>query len=561
MAYLNQKLWKSAYLIEFEKGSILQEAFTFSVPPQSEDFSFPQRVNETKTFGGSVFEDYGNDTVKISLSGTTVNQELKIIYRSSKGKKYLSGQDEIFELRDILREYGDFKNLENKYVYLYALDSGKKNKGGKNQKAWRIWVNDFQIKRNKDMPFTYYYTLNATGVPLDLQYDDKSLLGKFKEKFKDAIDGYNTFLEKLDEGSDWLSEKLGYIDEFTDVLSYLNTQVEALSNALNNYTSLLDGVVDSIDNLKTQTVTLEGTVYNTFKQIRPTNLASELWNCCKNVADSFSDMKEWWIGYSESDSWNKALSNYPEEENTLTDDVNKLISSWETFLFPFIDSAKLNTGTNAVQPIVVPGSNGTDDEIILSNSYKEYSFKEGDTWYTISNDFYGTADYAELLQLYNEEIQLSDLKAGDTVYIPSLNSDNAENLGNKVYCGVGEKDIYGKDIAINNDGDFEIKNNDFVLVKGNENLNQAIQNRLSTSINRRVRNVVYGIRNETGNPGVDASAIASYITSSIERTILADPRIENIESLEWESSDGSTINVNIVYKTITGNVNSYSVNI
>ena len=66
--YLNANYWKKAYLLEFYKDNVLQDAFTFSVPPENEEFSFPQRKSETKTFGGGVVADYGNDFVQINLS-------------------------------------------------------------------------------------------------------------------------------------------------------------------------------------------------------------------------------------------------------------------------------------------------------------------------------------------------------------------------------------------------------------------------------------------------------------------------------------------------------------
>ena len=44
--------WRKAYMLEFLEGDDLRECFTFSVPPESEELQFPQRVTETKTFGG-----------------------------------------------------------------------------------------------------------------------------------------------------------------------------------------------------------------------------------------------------------------------------------------------------------------------------------------------------------------------------------------------------------------------------------------------------------------------------------------------------------------------------
>ena len=83
MATMNANFWKKSYLLEFKLDGVLTDAFTFSVPPEQEKFSFPQRKGETKTFGGIVVADYGNDAVQISLSGNTINQELKTIYKST----------------------------------------------------------------------------------------------------------------------------------------------------------------------------------------------------------------------------------------------------------------------------------------------------------------------------------------------------------------------------------------------------------------------------------------------------------------------------------------------
>ena len=124
---LNADYWKKAYLLEFRKNDELTDAFTFSVPPESEEFIFPQRKSETKTFGGGVIAEYGNDFVQISLSGSTINQELKLIYKSRLGTDNLTGEQEIFYLRDLLRDYGKQNNLQGKQVYLFSLNGGGRN--------------------------------------------------------------------------------------------------------------------------------------------------------------------------------------------------------------------------------------------------------------------------------------------------------------------------------------------------------------------------------------------------------------------------------------------------
>lgn len=66
-------------------NNMVTDAVAFSVPLQSEDITNAQRVSETKTFGGSIIEDYGNDIVPITLSSTTVNNNPRLIYKGSLG--------------------------------------------------------------------------------------------------------------------------------------------------------------------------------------------------------------------------------------------------------------------------------------------------------------------------------------------------------------------------------------------------------------------------------------------------------------------------------------------
>lgn len=553
MAYLNNKLWKSAYLLEFMKGESLKDAFAFSVPPQSEEFTFAQRLNETKTFGGSVFDDYGNDTVKISLSGTTINQELKIIYCSSKGKKYLSGQDEIFYLRDLLEKYGKFENLQDKKVYLYALDSGKKNKGGKNQKAWRVFINELQIKRSKDSPFTYYYTMNMTGVPIEVE---NRLLSKLKG-VKDIETALGALKEVQDTFNGYIStvgDYLSYIDDFADCVSSLADGISQVGDMLDNAVGLVTGAIDKITNVVNEVINLQDTVLKTALKFTPQSIMTEVFNAAADLGQSFKDMKNWWGDFKEGTEWKKIKSNFKDSKNTMTDVFDDVFKGTEKSINKLIASMIKISGTNTIQPYVLPVSDYGNDQIIIANGYTEHSITDGETWASLSNEFYGTDEYATLLQLGNDD---KEIVAGTKIFIPKLGSQNNDFSMNEIYSQPNEKDIYGYDINISDSQDFEFIGNDFNLVDGIKNLNQAIINRLSSSINSRVRNVVYGIRNETGVAASDVTAISSYVTSSIQQTLLMDPRIEEIEELEWESKSDDKLYIKIVYRTITGNQSSY----
>lgn len=557
--FLNEKLWKSAYLIEFLKSGTVQDAFTFSVPPQSEEFVYPQRVSETKTFGGSVIDDYGNDTCKISLSGTTINQELKLIYRGAKGFKYLNGQDEIFYLKELLYKYGQYTNLSGKEVRLYSLTSGRKNKGGKNQKSWRIFVNELQIKRNKDMPFTYNYTLNCIGVPIESSVK----LNVLQKAIKDINDAFNEFFSILDEALGTAGQYLSYIDDFADLVSVINANVESVGGYIDSFIGLSTGAIDKITNVVDETVSLHDTVLSTTIKLHPKSVGISLYNATADLFKSCKDLKDWWGEFAtgENPTYKAMCSNYSESEQQFRDIFTKTFCEVYKSGADLMASVEKNTGTGAQQAITIPGNGNENDSVVIAKGYQEYTYTSGDTWATISQNFYNTPSLATMLQLYNSDISLDSMAPGDTIYIPNI-SANASNIlmANEIYIEPDIKDMYGQDVKITKEGDFAFRqtgDGDFALISGVNNLNQAILARLSTSINSRVRNVVYGIRNETGSASVDSAAIASYITSSIEETILADPRVESIEELDWSSDNGESISVSVVYKTITGNINTY----
>lgn len=121
--YLKTDLWKKSYLIEFVGVSgEVSDAFTFSVPPESEEITYSQRKSETKTFGGLHVDDYGMDSVKITLSGSTVNQDLKRIYKPGESDKWMTGEQEIYYLRNLIQKYktGEERTKEIK-IMLYDL--------------------------------------------------------------------------------------------------------------------------------------------------------------------------------------------------------------------------------------------------------------------------------------------------------------------------------------------------------------------------------------------------------------------------------------------------------
>ena len=178
--------------------------------------------------------------------------------------------------------------------------------------------------------------------------------------------------------------------------------------------------------------------------------------------------------------------------------------------------------------------------------FRYYTWKSTDTFDKVASKQLGSAEWATLLAYYNEVTLESELEAGTKIKIPNL-AENAVDLSNAVYSEPAKRDNYGVDIAIDDDGDFTATDGDFTTVSGADNLAQALSMRLTTASENRLRLTSYGIRVATGDP----MAVQSYLLSSIEQTVSAEPRIDTVDSISFEgTSDG--LNLQVVYTDING---------
>lgn len=235
----NMRQWRKAYMLEFLKNDVVAEVFTFSVPPESENFDFPQRITETPTFGGVVIDDYGNDTVKIRLSGSTINEERKLIYRGNKKlPSYMTGEKEIFALQKIFEKWGEFDNIPGKKVYLYDLSKMSLLQIGAGtpvRNYWRIIHKDLKIKRAKDRPFTFLYELEAIGIieegrkidPLFGKAGLGDVLNRVQHIVSFDIEASAEFLETVADIRDTAANEIAAIKRFVEQLQNGNLRSNA----------------------------------------------------------------------------------------------------------------------------------------------------------------------------------------------------------------------------------------------------------------------------------------------------------------------------------------------
>ncbi len=540
--YLNADYWKNAYLLEFKMNGVLTDAFTFSVPPENEEFSFPQRKSETKTFGGAVIADYGNDLVQINLSGSTINQELKIIYKSKLGIATMTGEQEIFYLRDLLKKYGMRDNLQEKEVYLYSLNGGG-TKTTHNPKWWKIYVGQLDISRSKDKPFCYNYKFSATGMP-EVTKEKTGIFNKINETLQNFKS--NEVLSTMADIADKIeSYGGGFINDLSALLGNLSSCIDAYNFTAARYVSIVSGLIDDTSSLITDTVTLGDKVLFSSVRYIPT-IVDDLWNSGKNLVDAAKKVGDYCANLDETFAesyWYNIQELF--DESVSQEDIADAISTLGHEEVRLANSVmtSVSKNLNDIGFAVIPGERGEDDQVITTYGYKVVALTDAETsWDQLAKDYYGDSSLSNILAVYNNLPNDTTLKAGQSILIPNLNQADNNSYANEVYNSPDVKDNYGKDLLLK-DKDFSVYNGDLAVVDGVENLEQALLNRYSTLIGARIRVEAYGIQASIGDA---LTATSALIQASVHQTTVEDPRVDSVEDINFKGK-GDSLNVSVIY--------------
>lgn len=558
-SYMNDSLWKKSYMLEFVKNNVPIEVFTFSVPPQSEDFDFPQRVNETKTFGGSVIEDYGNDIGKITLSGTTINQSVKKIFKGTNSpSSFLNGEQEIFELKDILKKWGKNENLVgNKRVYLYSLDSSSVTKW------WEVFPQDLQIKRSKDNPLAWNYTITFLAAPETITSTATATYLTYKNSLKkfvsmietpffltDIINNINDLLDQIDTWVDNLNYFRNYINGYSNAVSNIKAVGKRVENSILAIEKVAQGYVDDSINAVDETVSLGKQIFSSYTRIKM-NIVDDMYASAIEMKESVAEFKNIIKATDYTNLKNGSLNGYSESEEKIQDVFNSTVRDMENASNKIYENA-LQAITNS-EIVIIPGTDGNSDEVIQIYGFTTKVIKYGDTWDSIAAESYGNPSLGIIIAAYNGSTGMQDLDIGDEILIPVLSESNTDTKNNFVYNVPGKKSNYGSDIKIGIDGDIEVLNGDLSTTKEVETLTQAINNRLKTVSGSRIRDVVYGIKANIGNA---SDAVTVFVAASIEQTILEDPRVKTVKSIHFLGSKDN-LKVDVEYVDINDRKQSF----
>lgn len=599
-----QTIWTKSFLIEIHYTDQPHEVFTFSLPPEGIEITMPQRVSETKTFGGLFVDDYGIDVAKIHLSGTTGNSCFKKIYRGmDTAETWLTGKEEIYYLRDHIIRYKDRgRNKEVPPIYLYNLGAQGSVKdsnlvtgmGSSVVDAWEVILKDFKITQSKDKPFVYIYSIDFTGIRL---LGTSNIPTRPEPGLNEGSNKELNFLQKCLNAIEWF---YGISQKAKNAVQDARSAVNRFTAEAERYVALITGSFENYIQTAVDAVGIGKDVYGAFKRVTmaPADSALRMIKSLKALRESvegtLADIKtlpeQWNEKYGlkgqvqeATESEIKAYQRHFEEimqdtENTADSLYKETVSSSN----PDIIIQNLQGGIKSIPlPPVTQnssdynaesgsGENGGDGsngetasgnsessgdeteqaesfEIILVYGYMRHVANSETTLEGLAALYLEDPDKARIIARINGITGDDEIQPGDQLKIPVL-SENSLNTINQIFGSINNRDTLGIDIALEQ-GILQVgSNGDFITKVDYENMNQAIDMRLSESIGNRIRLSTYGIRNVAGVP--DAVSIA-YLTTSIKDTVMQDPRVTGIETIRFRGV-GDALFMEFVYYTYDG---------
>ena len=556
----NRQLYKKAYLIEFFSGhpTMPIETFTFSLPPESEEISYSQRKTETKTFGGLHVAEYGTDAAKITLSGSTVNQELKRVFRGKDNDKWLSGEDEIYYFRKLILQFRSLENLQRTArgkVLIYDLskitgDLNERNDGVRIANCWVAFPGDFKIRRSNDRPFTYKYTFEFTGIPLeDVKESFESQEPGPARGLERAKEFMNRLHELVRDGVDFLQGHTGNINRQIRLVSSLLAMPEriitqAMSATGRMASSVLGNSADAVRSAGS-VVELPRTV-----QLRALNINLEIQNAANNLMRETAKLTEAVRNFAKAETYQVPPGIAKRHNMNMAefrDSLNIIINGLENSACELCAATKSSNLPDLF--FGEPDPQTGRERIFQTYGSKPIRLKSTDCLESLAQEHLGGVDRAIDIAMYNGVASLDDLTPGDIIKIP-VTERSARQAANQIYARCEDMDNYGRDILLTDEGRIAISHRgDYALASGTQNLSQAVLLRLRENVAKRIRLNAYGIRANIADPVIGRA----YVASSVELTVSSDPRVAQVDSISFRG-ERDILYVDVAYTDINNNI-------
>jgi hypothetical protein len=556
-----QNLYKKSILLEIINKSNpaeIIEAFTLTIPPDNIEIIQSQRISRTRTFGGIFEDDYGLDTAKITISGTTGNGELRTTYIPNVGSpQAYTGKAALYTFRDKIIRYKanlGTKVLENYEMRYYDLsmvnpdiwhNPDPTTSISSSLDAWIVSLDDFKISRSKDRPLWFNYTIELLGIiPLGLSRQQKPPeLGEPIPAIEPYPDGYQNLFLELGQGSIILKKSKNWTK---DAALALRRALNAVRNAF----AWAQNILDEIDNV--------------------TKLITDLTSQIEEYIQASGNIVTTGLGiyrrlFNIAKFPGAVAKSVMVETNRVMDSLKETIeysdSILDTLGDDYLQIALLANETKriAAQIVAFGKSQTADSETVINLDGKDITvygsrsvqITSGMSLTRIASEQYGDPSKCVLLATYNG-ITDNELTPGMEIKVP-ITTRSVKDLDNRIFSW-DKISSFGTDIKIDGNGQLIFsESGDFSVIANENNLVQAINLRLNENLGNRLRLTTYGLKASVGFPGTD-NAPVSYIITNIVDTLKQDPRINEVEEIKLKG-EGDQLFISFNAKTIEGTLN------
>ena len=516
------------------------EGFTLTIPPENMEITEPQRISETKTFGGIFTDDYGPDVTEINISGNTGGSILRRTYSpvgaADVNWEDFDGRKAFFHFRDTMMRYktnyrDDYQDYRLAIYDLSIIDASKIENtkyGLENNgiEGYVVNLKKFKMSRNKDKPLFYNYNIEMTGIrPIGVPEISVNYPTKIEEPFS----------------------PLGALRRGLRVTQAAITNVKNIMDQIDSALDLVDDLEDQLSSFVNQTLDL---------LVYPAFLCERVFNTVKGIGTLVEDLADDVIeGFSEvKDSYHSLLYLNRESEQS----ASSLVVYGKT---PGAEGNRIEKTTEELSrldsSVSRMGEMGDSDIIDISETlnmdltekegFKIYGYKpvvvnEATTLESLSYKHFGNFNFIELIATYNRVEDNDELQTKSSIRVPVLVKESSAAF-NLVYTN-NSKDVYGTDIKLDNDGKMVISaSGDLASVTDKKNMIQAMNLRLSEWLGARLRLTLYGLKLGIG---VSNSAPLAYGMASVRDTVMQDPRVVKVAKLRmYGKADVIYLNMDI----------------
>lgn len=561
---------------ELGGSEVIDNIFPLILNPQFISMSDPFTVQPTPTLDGGLFvEENGVVMRQLSIRGHTgwfpkPNRSLQASTfgtpdtasfetRGVQVPVALSGQRHFQFLQDrVFRIYGDLKRDP-----ALAKDTSLIFHNVKDDEHWLCVPQNFTLERDARRPLLYVYNIemlvvDRAGVFAVDFSEDKPLLDAIKDgirTIRSAVDNVAATIQDvngfINEIADVASGALGVIDDALNVVSaasdFLQAGANVIAQPLNKLAQIVTDTDQVIEDLLNSPIRAAETVAQSFRNLQ-------------NAVEKFQIHPR----FLDNVVQDQLIDERRRQELTTSSSRSALDTAAANPPKSATELANQGTSNLAGDKLRAQGELGVGRNEPRFPSAQERVINQEDTLPRLAARFLGDARLWRKIAALNglrppfiaSQKLPGTLTIGDRILIPSTEKP-PQNQPLTTIFGVppdrsAEEQFLGTDLLLEPAGargffdmviDTEGGSTDFKLVKGVENLKQAIRTRVTTE---RGTNVLYRRLGYERLVGLGIAVVDRELAAfRLGEAVSADPRIARLNGLELKASTDDAIDVEI----------------